>query len=62
MFTVASLPRRVGAARQDLHAYNWFNQGSGESRIRQRTVDTYRTDLQTIKVSEKYILNYRREL
>ena len=26
VFTVASLPRRVGAARQDLHAYNWFNQ------------------------------------
>ena len=25
MFTVASLPRRVGAARQDLRAYNWFN-------------------------------------
>ena len=23
MFTVASLPRRVGAARYDLHAYNW---------------------------------------
>ena len=25
MFTAASLPRRVGAARQDLRAYNWFN-------------------------------------
>ena len=23
MFTVASLPRRVGAARKDLCAYNW---------------------------------------
>ena len=54
MFTVASLPRRVGAARQDLHAYNWF-----KSRIRQRTVDTHRIDLSTNKFSEKYISNYR---
>ena len=34
-------------------------QGSGESRIRQRTVDTHRIDLSTNKFSEKYILHYR---
>ena len=32
------------------------NQGSGESRIRQRTVDTHRMDQSTNKFSEKYIL------
>ena len=46
---VASLPRRVGAARQDLCAYNWFNQGSGESRIRQRTMDTHRKTIKSLR-------------
>ena len=49
VFTVASLPRRVRAARQDLRAYNWFNQGSGESRIRQRTMDTHRKTTKSLR-------------
>ena len=41
MLTAASLPRRVGAARPRISVHTTGpNQGSGESRIRQRTVDT----------------------
>ena len=39
--SAASLPRRVGAARPRIFVHTTGpNQGSGESRIRQRTVDT----------------------
>ena len=59
MSTVASLPRRVGAARQDLRAYNWSK--SWLRRVKDQAEDRGHTqiDLSTNKFSEKYILNYR---
>ena len=60
MFTAASLPRRVGAARPRIFVHTTGpNQGSGESKIRQRTVDTQDRSPPTNKFSEEYVLNYR---
>ena len=60
MFTVASLPRGVGAARYDLHAYNWSK--SRLRRVKDQAEDCGHTQdgsQSTNKFSEKYILTYR---